>query len=66
MMRYFAVVSGGVVTNVAIWDGQAECAPLEDAISIPSDLPVSPGWEYDGENFIVPPPFVPPTNLLES
>jgi hypothetical protein len=55
MPRYAIVDSEGLVTNVAIWDGQSDWAPGDGAILIPDGVPCGPGYTYDGSAFIAPP-----------
>lgn len=59
MMSRYAIVQNGVVTNVVIWDGEAECAAIPaDAIKLDDGSLVSPGYTYDGVTF-TPPVHVP-------
>lgn len=55
MMGRFAIIEGGVVTNVVLWDGVAECDAIPaNAIRLPDYSPVGPGYSSDGTNFSPP------------
>ncbi len=56
-MSRYAIVENGVVVNVVIWDGKTECAAIpDDAICLPSNSPVGPGFTFDGTAFAAPAP----------
>jgi len=67
----YAIVLGGVVDNVVLWDGvqydEDAVEPGAPAGWTPPDPPalviklksnqrVSPGWAYEGGKFVEPPP----------
>lgn len=59
MMSRYAIIENGAVTNVVIWDGEAECAAIPaDAVKLDDGSPVGPGYAYDGSTF-TPPVHVP-------
>lgn len=53
----YAVVSGGVVTNVVLWDAADSPTwtpgPGNTAVEIPTGVSPVPGWNYDGSTFTV-------------
>ncbi|WP_372438637.1 hypothetical protein [Pandoraea sputorum] len=54
-MPRFAIVEGGVVVNVVLWDGEAECNEIPfDAVELPLDSPIGPGCTFDGKEFSAP------------
>ena len=56
-MNRYAMVENGVVTNVIIWDGNAEAwqPPAGSAVNLlTDDSPVGPGWTFDGANYSAP------------
>lgn len=64
--NYALVDAGGDVVNVIVWDGNPDnWQPPEgqQAVLVPSDVPVSAGWTYVDGNFVAPPPppVIPPT-----
>lgn len=57
-MKTFALIEGGKVTNLVVWDGDASnWKPPAGAIAapIPSNAAVQIGWTFDGAAFIEPP-----------
>ncbi|VVE87554.1 hypothetical protein PBR20603_01490 [Pandoraea bronchicola] len=58
-MTRYAIVESGNVVNVVIWDGESECKPLEGAIELPVDSPVSVGYTYRAGEYFPPPIEVP-------
>lgn len=52
-MRY-AVVLGGVVQTVVMWDGETQWAPPEGSEAIQCGDDVATGWLYDGVVFAAP------------
>lgn len=59
-MSRYALLDGNIVVNVVVWDGVAECPPLEGAVELPSDSPVCVGYTFDGEDYVPPQPPDPP------
>lgn len=56
-MSRFAIIESGTVTNVVIWDGEAECADIPDTnVRLPDISPVCPGYTYANGVFTAPPP----------
>lgn len=53
METIYAVVEDGVVTNLAVWDGESDWEP-ETGIAVKVESPCGIGWGYDGENFVAP------------
>lgn len=49
-----AVIQGGAVVNVIIWDGVAEWVPPQGCQAVACSDTVGIGWTYDGENFTAP------------
>lgn len=59
----YALIEAGVVTNVIVWDGKSGWAPPAgvQAVAVPADVPVCPGYTYKGGKFAAPPaPAQPP------
>lgn len=57
MSNRYAMVEGGIVVNVIIWDGNPESwSPPsgQQPVQIPSDSSTAIGWTYDGTNFEPP------------
>lgn len=55
-MPRYAIVEDGNVVNVVLWDGSAECDSIpEDAIELPDDSPVGPGYSFGSDGFVAPP-----------
>jgi hypothetical protein len=55
----YALIQGGIVINVIVWDGNTETwAPPSDvsAVLLPAGSEVGIGWSYDGANFAPPSP----------
>ncbi len=54
-MRW-AIVIGGVVDNVVLWDGSASWAPPagSDAVALADGQACGIGWTYDGTTFAEP------------
>jgi hypothetical protein len=51
--RNYAVVVGGKVVNVAVWDGQTPWTPdTGDVVEIPADSYAGVGWDYVGGKFV--------------
>jgi len=51
-MSRWAVVDGGQVLNVVLWDGMSAWEPAAGtAVALPEGSPVGPGWSYDGDEF---------------
>lgn len=74
-MDRYALIEGGVITNILLWDGVVAEQPMgwpdgEAWEPFPQNLvgtlvpcgeePVQIGWGYDGTRFIEPPPPPPP------
>lgn len=57
MPKRIAIIDNGVVVNVALFADDYE--PVENQIDV-TELPVGPGWTYDGEEFVDPTPEVEP------
>lgn len=54
-MRYVIVdISTGMVTNMIVWDGEAEWAPEEGSVAIQSE-DAQTGWTYADGVFTSPP-----------
>ncbi|WP_156437992.1 hypothetical protein [Burkholderia sp. BDU5] len=55
-VNQYALVKGGVVENVILWDGESEwCAPEEMALSpIPGNVSVGVGYSFDGTSYAPP------------
>lgn len=56
-MNRYAVIKGGQVINVIIWDPNANPTYKhhDDAVVlVPCDDMVEPGWTWDGESFSPP------------
>ena len=55
-METYAIVEGGVVTNIVLWDGSDDWAPPagSTAVDLPDGSPVSIGYVYDGHTFTPP------------
>lgn len=51
METIYAVVKDGVVTNLAIWDGESNWEP-ETGTAVKVEGPCGIGWGYDGKNFV--------------
>jgi hypothetical protein len=54
MVSRYAVIQGGAVTNIVLWDGDtATWQPPADAtvVALTDDQPVGPGDSYDGTTF---------------
>ena len=64
-MKKFAIMNGSLVNNVVLWDGETECSAIpEQAIELPMQSPVSPGYKLvDGE--FVAPPVIPFPSAIE-
>ncbi|ELN0130438.1 hypothetical protein RY607_001058 [Raoultella planticola] len=54
MVNKYAVLDGGVVTNLIVWDGETEL-PSELGTPVVATSEVSIGWWYDGSDFSSPP-----------
>jgi len=54
-MRW-AIVIGGVVDNLVLWDGSASWAPPEgsEAVALADGQACGIGWTYDGTTFAEP------------
>ncbi len=54
-MRY-AIVIGGIVDNVVIWDGISAWSPPDgsQAVQLDAGQACSIGWTYDGTTFAEP------------
>jgi hypothetical protein len=51
-LKHYAMVEGGVVTNVVVWDGVTEYEPDADLVLIEGLVPEPGiGWDYDGKKF---------------
>ncbi|MCI3206574.1 MULTISPECIES: hypothetical protein [Pandoraea] len=56
MMKKYAIIENGAVVNVVLWDGETKCDAIpDDAVELPDGSAVSPGYAFDGANFIAPP-----------
>lgn len=55
-MNTYALVQGGEVVNVIVWDGESEWTPPtgQTAVAIPDGSEAAIGWSYDGTNFEPP------------
>lgn len=51
--QIYAVVSNGVVVNIAVWDGESEWKPT-DGIAVLAEGNVGMGWRYEDKKFIKP------------
>ncbi|WP_287497172.1 hypothetical protein [Pandoraea sp. CB10b_02] len=58
MTSKYAVIENGVVVNVALWDGEAECPILDGAVPLEPDSTVCPGYRYLDGAFFPPVPVV--------
>lgn len=66
-MNRYAIIESGTVTNVVIWDGEAECAAIPaDAVKLDDGSPVGPGYTFEGTSFAAPPAPELPTLPIES
>lgn len=54
-MRYAVVDVDGLVTNVILWDGEAEFECSEELIELEGDSLVGPGWWHESGEWIAPP-----------
>jgi len=54
-MRW-AIVIGGIVDNIIIWDGGSSWSPPVDStmVQLAEGQRCSIGWEWDGTNFVEP------------
>lgn len=59
MAQRYAMIRGGVVENVVLWDGETDWNPGADWTVTDCPSEVGPGWTYEGGEFI-PPPIVEP------
>lgn len=66
MVTRYALVCGGVVDNVALWDGETDWTPPDDCdlIRLTDDQAVSPGDTYDGGSTFAPATTEPPPALI--
>jgi hypothetical protein len=53
-MNKYAVVVNGVVTNVALWDGQTDWAPDGEVILLADGISAGPKWTYSNGIFTEP------------
>lgn len=53
MANKYAVIDGGVVINLIVWDGETEL-PSELGTPVAATSEVSIGWGYDGKNYSSP------------
>lgn len=53
MVNKYAVIDGGAVTNLIVWDGETEL-PSELGKPVVATSEVSIGWRYDGSDFSSP------------
>lgn len=63
----YALIEAGAVTNVIVWDGKASWAPPAgvQAVAVPADVPVCPGYTYKAGKFAAPPvPEHPPVVVM--
>lgn len=61
-MRY-ALVDGGAVVNIVVWDGGDGWAPPAGTEAVACGAEVAIGWTWDGAAFAAPP--VPPPTLQQ-
>lgn len=56
MGNVYAVVTIGIVTNLAQWDGHSDWTPPDgsEAALIPDDVFVDIGYLWDGQHFAKP------------
>jgi hypothetical protein len=55
MSNRYAIVENGVVTNVILWDGEAEWSPESGTANpLPDGSPVAPGYTFDGTKYTEP------------
>mgnify|MGYP000659681512 CR=1 FL=1 len=52
-MRY-ATMNGDVVVNVSLWDGTTPWELGHEAIELPEDSPVGPGWMHKDGKWVPP------------
>lgn len=53
MSHRYAIVKGGVVEGVCLWDGESEWEAPSGSQLIPADgTNAAPGDDYDGANFV--------------
>lgn len=54
-MRW-AIVIGGVVENIVLWDGSSAWSPEKEAqaVQLAEDQACGIGWTYDGTTFAEP------------
>lgn len=56
-MSRYALIQGGTVVNVVLWDGDRETwEPDENTIAVEAPDAVSIGWTYGAGGFAAPPP----------
>ena len=55
-VKRYAIVSGGQVVNVTLWDGETEWAPPEGQEAIPCPEEVGIGWSYADGDWTAPEP----------
>lgn len=54
-MSRYAIIENGIVTNIVLWDGQAEWSNSAFATPIPAGQNVGIGSTYDGTTWTAPP-----------
>jgi hypothetical protein len=55
MAQRYAMIRGGVVENVVLWDGESAWSPGPDWFVLDCPEAVGPGWTYDNSDFSPPP-----------
>lgn len=57
-MSKYAIVKNNLVENICVWDGVTPWQPPAgtQAIAVPANEPVGPGYAYVNGKFIAPPP----------
>lgn len=51
----WAVIDGGVVVNLIVWDGETDWSPGAGLTVVSAEPGVAIGWTWDGERFAPPP-----------
>lgn len=53
-MKRIACIENGIVTNVALWDGETSWNPQGSTVDVTDQPQVGSGYTYDGEDFTAP------------
>lgn len=53
-IKKYAHMDGDLVTNVSLWDGEAEWNPGCEIVELPDDSTVGPGWTRSGSEWVAP------------